>query len=388
MKNYGGIYKMLQKYKITIIFISCFVLLIALLTIINFSIHRFYTDFTDEKDNDYFTRFTFLKNREITVTADDGAKIIIKEQNPKRAHFKDPYYMSDFGPAISYVLCENETHVLTKIKHPEDYFNKYTGDYKLSLKKVKSHEHVTEYLFIFTFNINEKIKEEMTTYNYTIWMDIEHDKYCGGEFYYPVSTKNFVTKTKTGQKFYNYTSDMFVEWMQNDLADITKSLNEYKSFSDPGVYYIIQDMISVYDFDKGEELNAELSELIQRRDSMKDQFRNQTYLIEYTSAVWQLKEYQRTPITEKNIMTIAIHGLPSNEKELGNYLKWVAAIFDVKYPIEDNYTTKINFKLTDDGLEAVSAGRDKIFGTKDDQNYLSRYDEVEIYNKVTRPQLL
>ena len=380
---------MLQKYKITIIFISCFVLLIALLTIINFSIHRFYTPSSDEKDNDFFTRFTFLKNREITVTADDGAKIVIKEQNPKRAHHIEVYSMDDFGNSVSFVLCKNGTHFLAKIKHPEDYFNKYIGDYKLSLKKVKSYEHVTEYLFIFTFNINEKIKEEMTTYNYTVWMDIEHDKYCGGEFYYPVSTKNILTKTKTGQKFYNYTSDMFLSWLQDGLTNGIKSLDEYDYFYDIKIFtYGILDMISVYDFDKGEELNAELSELIQRRDSMKDQFRNQTYLIEYTSAVWQLKEYQRTPITEKNIMTIDIHGLPSNEKELENYLKWVAAIFDVKYPIEDNYTTKIEFKLTADGLEAVSAGRDKIFGTKDDQNYLSRYDEVEIYNKVTRPQLL
>ena len=92
---------------------------------------------------------------------------------------------------------------------------------------------------------------------------------------------------------------------------------------------------------------------------------------------------------KKKIDIIEI-SLPQTKQELNEYLSWISKIegYDTPDELVDVYGTQIEFKLTADGLEAVSAGRDKIFDTKDDQSYLSRYDEVEIYNKVTRPQLL
>ena len=217
-----------------------------------------------------------------------------------------------------------------------------------------------------------------------------------------------VTSANSNLKLF---TGMYEDYTKHHLMGYVTHIDTYKrSYYYPFIEYPVTQNMRVIYTKTGNILELNFNSVISKNDRTfytdKYNFNNYNVIIPYeTDAEYNLallKSYtqkiyekeQTLEHLEKNInnaikvsgilkpklsLPEIINSLPNNKEELKKYLSWISKIegYDTPDELVDVYGTQIEFKLTADGLEAVSAGQDKIFGTTDDQSYLSRYDDEQ-----------
>ena len=331
----------------------------------------------------------------ITVTADDGTKIILKqltldyESDNFRWLFDE--YLRSKGYRINKTkdtyfrnltlvgLCESEKHVLFTLDYPKNYFQKMK-DFKFKLIKVGDFANVTAYTFIST---NKKSSDNYET---LIWIDKKEDLYCSSQNLTYYNSIYFGMKNMY-KEYYTNLIDLFTYKINDDLSHYENSLDNYEYYDPQTANWFLR---GIFESDETvyNELNDRFKMLIEYQEGIEDQLKNQRLLKRYALPVPIAKEYFETYNTEEiKLRSINISGkLPKNKTELKRYISWmekyiVPVIYEAEdmgdldvNPFCDFYNTQVKYDLVKGGLKITSAGRDKVFGTDDDQSYIVRYD--------------
>ena len=359
--------------------------------------------------------FCFYKSKgamtETQIISDKGDIIYLREYvNPsstdilmKNIDGDDKYHI---------LLCPSKKHVIYSLDgyYPEPdvvYSLKYHSDF--SGMRVY---YVTDEKF---FYLSDHYRD-------MIWIDLERDKFCGS-YYFPAYDfwRDNPLKAEDYKEQYLLLKDFYVEnnraaYKRLDEALATKSYNELSSGYDfanyaySGIYRFLRD----YDKPLAEKLSEENGEYKKKIEDYQDILRNMGLLKMYTCPVSkaderyrEFKYYEQYREVKKGPRPDIKEELPVNEAELQVYLKWIR-----KYDIRDNksnikydrfgyrppekklgpsdeeywdyYGNPLKFELTGEGLKVTSAGRDGIFGTEDDQYFLSKYTEAHDEGKKWR----
>ena len=154
----------------------------------------------------------FLIGEKVTVTADDGHKVILQQLNP---------FYDKAGTMITIcVLCEKETHILLIFRHRSDFFES-PNKYNTKLTKVKDYEYVTSY----NFTPNLMFSFTLAPQSIFLWLDHNDDISCGCLPYAVTDQQKFgVTKegeqlsfdpTKEGRELYSRIEDLCIDYMES-----------------------------------------------------------------------------------------------------------------------------------------------------------------------------
>jgi len=268
-------------------------------------------------------------------------------------------------------------------------------EYDFDLVKLKDYKNVTTYSF--TIKYHDIHGAEDVEYSIMIWFDRNHYRYCGGHgfgdyYQMPLSIDKV---TEADKKYYDYIKDLYIDIINDEMNDYSKSLDDYIEFREFNIGRYIHYIYS-YDKEFGDELKSRYRDLINRQNEYtnNEQIRNQRLLIEYSSPIWQISYLNRGNIWRGALPLKG--GLPKTEKELGIYLDWLAENRDkyidetsvIPLPLKDIYGEPLKFTLEKDGLRVSSAGLDKIWGTADDQTYLSKYSEINVLLDINKLPIL
>ena len=134
-------------------------------------------------------------------------------------------------------------------------------------------------------------------------------------------------------------------------------------------------LILACDFETWKNTNEELKALELEMYAVVDRIKTAERLSHYTqyidAIIAEYEQYgEKLSATQKQAMEQKPKfetQLPTNEEELAEYLAWMLNLRNPAWKkFYDAYNTEIKFELTEEGLQATSAGSDKIFDTEDD----------------------
>jgi|GEM_PF-1547225 len=342
------------------------------------------------------TKPLFLDNP-FTIKADDGSTFVIKRLNPYYdENIRIPLRTSGMfvglneimviveGEAYYFLLCEDETHILLRIDDEINYFQKHGNS--LKLEKYGDFKNVSAYKFsylifdgYYSHLDNRIIKEKI------IWMDTEKDQYCGSREYQPIEFKDNSHKTDEGKLYFDYVEDLYIYIVEEEIARCSKLLDEDIDYTiNIDVYFAVHG-IDIYNAELGKVLMEQLDFLWKNeRKYEKLRHYNQSRMNTYGQSVsksnmsfqffWQTDDYVETkPDIEGE--------LPTTEEELIEYNRWLLSRFrDLNrgnFPyFRDLYGTELRYAIVNKGLKVISAGKDKVFDTEDDELFIRTYESV------------
>jgi len=291
----------------------------------------------------------------LPLTADDGTEVLIIKAD-------EQFYN---------LSCSHKDQVLFEFPIRLGFYHNPKLDYNFELIKLHEYKNVITYRFNASFTFGEDIMIHTL-----IWLSKEKDGYCGGLDYAPLPLQ--IEPTTEGDKqFYEYTKDAFIDIINSELAEYSKSLDCYVEFEELNIAPYI-DYISGHDEEIGNPLRKKYDEAISKRNEYDVSwvFENQILLMRYSSPVWQIDYKQEG--WERDRKKLPLKGkLPQNKRELKVYTKWILKVYEVKKTL-DVYDEPLKYKLEKDGLRVSSSGFDKKWNTADDQTYLNKYSEIDV----------
>ena len=356
----------------------------------------------------------FVEIFKTNITADDGQTIILKQlKDPS----DDPWTRDS---ARVQLFDKNETKLLGEFTFGKFLFPEQTDKYAFELKKVKDYKNVTLYDFIVKYTyipmtvrdrytilpIQEWIREyhppvpkagDTITYTLKLWIDKDDGEYSGSLTYTPF---DLTFSSFESYDYYTHIKDVVLDLVKEEFDNYRKDFEKGEPHE---ISYYFQRVtmrwVAANDQKTSIELQKQFDDLKKENSKVLDVYRikynNKIMLSWYTSSISTLqkqlesnKKYLSNPsrnVTENEQKTLdaperpEVAGeLPVNEEELEAYKMWAQRIFfTLKYELpHDEYGTLIKFELTGEGLTAMSAGPDKIFGTDDDMSATTTYESV------------
>ena len=404
--------------------LTSILLLIAVIltaTSVNFSVSV--TFFKENSVNSKSTDPMFL-GESLELSADDGVKFYIQEIDEKYMDQK-PYARETEGSLpdhfflhpercvvpIIYIpiedsvcyalLCEDKDQILDITRLPKDFFTRDDLTYELKISKKKEYENVTTYSLDLEYAyiddneaVSEKAKLETKSRSSMVWIDNKDKKYCGSFEYPPFPflkqyhsdpapiawDMSFYTlfihiNYDELNKYYFHLEDYFLEVLEEQFDEFRQSIgnNEYDYFSLRGI--TIMYLILACDFETWKNTNEEFKALELEMYAVVNRIKTAERLSHYTqyidAIITEYEQYgEKLSVTQKQAMEQKPKfetQLPTNEEELAEYLAWMLNLRNPAWKkFYDAYNTEIKFELTEEGLQATSAGSDKIFDTEDD----------------------
>ena len=326
------------------------------------------------------------------VKADDGTTVVIRKSSPdydklfkRESGFSSvrneetgevtEYYL--YKDIYYYVLCADENHILLIFDDDNDYLEKHKDT--LKLEKHGDFENVSSYKFTYlTYSPNVYELDKRILATELIWLDKKTDEYCGS--FKVIYHRN----TPEDRRYYNYVKDFYLFVMYEEIDRCTKMLdNDIDYVLNRSQYYPYSAMMI---FDKGlitDELKdrVEFLELNQNK-SIRDRNANNTLLKMWSVSVSDALSIfaNRFPQEFLNKRLNMEGDYPVNDIELDEYLRWLAEAWqfiskDYFKGFIDVYGTPVKYEIIPEGLKVTSAGKDKVFGTEDDQYILREYKD-------------
>jgi len=325
-------------------------------------------------------------NDSFNITADNGEEFIIKKLNPDYDEFiRVPYYeMGISGDIVTFVenevyyflLDSNNKNILFKFDAEKNYLNKYDDELKIN----KTAELESVILYSFTM-INENNNADTVHF----WVDKNKEIFTyNGSFYFPHITFNYgdynYTETTEDREYYEYIKEVYIFIVEEEIK-------RCKDWLENDIDYVINDeayeaalTIRVFNEELGEQLLDQLEELYANENkSLYDKGANIRWISSYVQTVSEFKRFY------KDIDALAEYAdtfpefqgeLPVNGEELQEYLTWQIVPYQEGAVMDDYFDTQVKFEIVPEGLKVLSAGRDKVWDTEDDQHLIRTYESV------------
>ena len=340
------------------------------------------------------------------IKADDGTKFVINtlnthyDKNLRNPSFQQKmliacfgingsstYYSRDEFEVFCFLLCPGTEDILVMFDAESDYLQKYGKD--LKIEKYKDFENVTAYYFTYQY-YPEMYEQKDGPYEpelekELVWIDKNKDTHVNcGSFVCPSPAFNPRDRkyqlTDEDRENYEKVKDLFIYLAESEIKRCTDCLEN-------DIDYVINDeafeaalTIRKFNEELGEQLLELLEELrVDENKSVSDKETNLDLISLYVLTVSEFKNFykQIATLIEYSYTDPDIQGeLPINDEELQKYLAWQMVPYQEGAVMDDYFDTPVRFKIVPEGVKVMSAGRDRIWGTDDDQEYIRTYESA------------
>ena len=325
----------------------------------------------------------------VIIEAEDGRKVHIRKLNPYYdENVRVPnktYYVTHIGwqtftenECYYLVLCKDEEHILGTTNQGKNYLRKH-GD-KITLEKHIEYGGVSSY---FLTILGEEDKDVF--YTQLVWfVDVAEDNFCSS-FQYPYITEStgfVIHDIEDGYDYYKLTRDFFLLIIESEIERCTElqklEADYFMSIESARFIRYVQ----LYETD--EKLRDKLvkdmdflgfwSNISMKRESANIMVRFPLHTQTVSEIKNEFLKVMGTPIeTNPNIKG----ELPRTEEELEEFINWKIRSRPSGNPyITDSFGNPVKFEVVTEGLKVISAGKDGIFDTKDDQFFIRTYESA------------
>ena len=307
----------------------------------------------------------------VIIEAEDGRKVHIRKLNPYydenvRIPTKS-YYVTNIGwqtfgqnECYYFVLCEDEINIINYFDQENNYLQKYAD--KMRLELYKDYDVFSSYHFTYLFDTE---KDYLRTLKVWFAGDI-----C-------------VTLSDINDKYRDLYQDIRNVCFDIFRTEVVRCVELFEKKIDYGfnmeAYYAARFIIVFED----EEISVKI-----RNELNKAQF-NQFYsenLVGVNLTI-SLPFHAKTVTEFKNTFKLVnktlesspnIEGeLPRTEEELEEFINWKLNNYASDNPsLTDSFDNPVKFEVVKEGLKVISAGKDGIFDTKDDQFFIRTYESA------------
>jgi len=317
---------------------------------------------------------------ELVITADDGTKVILNRLNnayEKNVRFINKYLNGVDNENECYYLltCEHKDNILLVFDEEKNYFQKFKENLFVDIH----YKYDTMMFYKFNYIYDADL---MTNRDIIFWIDKENKKYCGSFLFPYLNFEDNYEDCEDGERYYNFLKDICVEYAKNEIIRCNNLLENDIDFQlDITAFQVCQPLL-FYGKEQWDSLLTELNKLyLEENRSVKLLARNQNRISGYINSVSMFQRFYKSLSSDM----FRPHGdtrpnisgeLPINDEELSEYLAWQMKGYIEGFIMIDIYDTPVKFEIVSEGLKVLSAGRDKVWDTEDDQYLIRTYESV------------